>query len=656
MTHTRVRGILFGLLPLAIAAPARAQAPRITADGDPSVLADTIYALAVDPTDYPEADDVLLLDDGVVVLQADGTATETYRSVAQILTRDGVEGWAERTLGYDGSSQDLRVNWVKVVKPDGTVVSDEPAHRQLMDAPVAQQSPIFTDRKRLRLSLAGVEPGTIVDFSYTLVTREARRPGDFLGYWTITPAATVRRSRYLVDVPGDMNLAVDASPFTMDPTVTVQGGRKVYDWSAADLEPLEPEAFEVRRERKGFQSLSIATPSSWADIGAWYASLADDRYELPNDVLAAAAAAVGDATGMDALRALHRWVAQDFRYVSISLGIGGYQPRLPAEVLRTKSGDCKDKATLFVALARHYGFEAEPVLLSSTGSAEEDLPSIQQFDHAIAAVRIDGEWTYVDLTADVVPFGRVPPSYQGGFGLIVFDDGSVEETTFPQAPAEDNFTHTIVQGELFADGSFEGGFTQLYRGAPEYPVRSTFARDFTPDQLDQIAQAGAQLIEGGKGADLDIFNGLDLDSAAHISLKITSDAATRRNVGGGQIFILPLDSHANPGLVSKLEDEIPTRTAPIDIDAVVGPVSSISELDLTLPEGWVAQLPDDVVADSRFGTYEARYHQEGRNVTVMRRLTGARGTAPAAAFPDLVSWLREMAKDDAIFLLLQPPA
>ncbi|HEX5075602.1 MAG TPA: hypothetical protein VFW03_20490 [Gemmatimonadaceae bacterium] len=49
-----------------------AQAPRITPQGDPSVRADTIYKLAVNPADYPEENAAFLLDDGVVHLEADG--------------------------------------------------------------------------------------------------------------------------------------------------------------------------------------------------------------------------------------------------------------------------------------------------------------------------------------------------------------------------------------------------------------------------------------------------------------------------------------------------------------------------------------------------------------------------------------------------------
>jgi len=82
---------------------------------------------------------------------------------------------------------------------------------------------------------------------------------------------------------------------------------------------------------------------------------------------------------------VHRWVAQDFRYVSLALGIGGFQPRLPAAVLQTRYGDCKDKATLFITLAQRMGLQAYPVLLASGGGIERDVPSAHAFDHMIAA-------------------------------------------------------------------------------------------------------------------------------------------------------------------------------------------------------------------------------------------------------------------------------
>ena len=638
------------LLPPALSA----QAPEITPAGDPSVLVDTIYALAIDPAERPEAAQVILLDDGVVVLERDGTATATYRTVVQALTREAVEGWGELTLGYDAVREDLRLNWARVVAPDGRVVAEQPAHQQVLDAPVAEASPVFTDRKRLRMSLAGLEPGMIVDYSYTTTTTSPARPGDFLAQWLISMDGGVRRSRYLLDVPTGLEPAFFESPATVEPVVTAHGERKLYRWSAADLPEFEAEYFEVRSERPGFQRFAYSTPGSWADVGAWYAGLANERYALTDEILEGARTVVGGAEGAAALQRLYRWVAQDFRYVSISLGIGGYQPRAPSDVFASRAGDCKDKATLFIALARHYGFEAQPVLLNSGGGVAPDLPSIRQFNHAIAAVRIGSEWVYLDLTATVIPFGELPLGYQGEFGLIVFDDGSVQEIEFPENAPSENVTHLVLEAELFEDGRLEGVYTERYSGVAQYGVREVFAHDFTPEEQTEIAMGMASVIEGAEGSDLEMFHGFDLEADVRVRVSLSSPRATRPNVGGGQIFFLPIDSYTNPRLLSELEGELPTREAPIDVDAVVGPIANLSELHLTLPEGWTTTLPPNVRAESRFGSYEATYAQEGRRVSVTRHLVGATGTAAASELPDLIEWLREMYRDDTVFLLLEP--
>jgi hypothetical protein len=51
----------------------------------------------------------------------------------------------------------------------------------------------------------------------------------------------------------------------------------------------------------------------------------------------------GSRTLDDSIRAVHKWVAQDVRHVSIPLGLGGYQPRTPDEVLRTGYGTARTR-------------------------------------------------------------------------------------------------------------------------------------------------------------------------------------------------------------------------------------------------------------------------------------------------------------------------
>ena len=242
------------LLLLVAAAPVAAQAPVVGPTGDPSVDPDTIYSLAVDPADHPEESSVLLLDDGIVVQQTDGTGTITYRQVAQILNRDAIDTWAEETFAYDGERQRFRLNWAKVVRPDGSVVSAEPIHQQVADVPVPEQSPVYTDLKRVRVSLGGVDVGTIVDYSYTIETVKPVMPREFYANWTITTGGTVRRSRYIVDVPEGYLLREADHHLKVQPRITHADGRVVRVWSASDLEHIEAGGRIAHRALRGLHA------------------------------------------------------------------------------------------------------------------------------------------------------------------------------------------------------------------------------------------------------------------------------------------------------------------------------------------------------------------------------------------------------------------
>jgi hypothetical protein len=194
---------LCALLLFLFPAAAEAQAPVVTPAGDPSIRNDSIYALAVDSAKHGGEPYVLLLDDGIVRYEADGRGTRTYRQVTQILTQSAVEQFAEHAFSYAPGHQRLTVNWIRVVRPDGTVVSDTPPHVQDADVPATLGDPVYTDEKVRRYSLSSVAPGTIVDWSYTLEELKPQVTGDFLLSWSVHNARLTQWSRYIVDSPGD---------------------------------------------------------------------------------------------------------------------------------------------------------------------------------------------------------------------------------------------------------------------------------------------------------------------------------------------------------------------------------------------------------------------------------------------------------------------
>ncbi|HEY3220306.1 MAG TPA: DUF3857 and transglutaminase domain-containing protein [Gemmatimonadales bacterium] len=653
-----MRRLVLAVLFAVVSRPVLAQAPRITPSGDPSVRNDTIYKLAVNPADYADDDYVYLLDDGVLRFEPDGRSSRTYRQVIQILNQDGAEAWGEQSFSYSSGSEKLTVNWIRVVKPDGAVVSAQPAHEQESLAPVAFDAPVYSDRKVRRVTLSGVSPGTLVDWSYTVERVKPLVPGDYYSGWRVTTGLLTRRSRLIVDVPATVTPRIHEENVRFKRLQVEGHGRRVYTWATNDVQKIESEPFAASPNSLSVR-IEVGAPIAWADLARWYAQLSAGRYTLSPELETQLAEHVkGARTLDDSLRAVHRWVTQDFRYVSLSLGIGGYLPRLPAQVLATRYGDCKDKATLFIALSRRMGVPALPVLLSSSGGADSTIPTVQQFDHMIAVVdrpEASGGRIYLDLTSDLTPYGELPPGEEGSFALVVHDDGKFEQVTLPEEPASANRSEMRIVGELSVDGNFTGRYSESKTGALQYNMRRAYARAFSKDELSRLTQALANgVFSGASGDSLSLFDGRDLRAKPLVTL-VVHDAPVLAKSGGTRIFTLPsaLPNYEALGLASTLERRKPRRF-PIDIGAVIGPLETVAELRMTLPAGWKAELPPNVTETSQFGRYSAEYVQDGRALRITRRMSGAKGTAPPETVDSLIAWLRAISKDDVKFIVLQP--
>jgi hypothetical protein len=637
-----------------IAVRVDAQAPDITAAGDPSIASDTIYKLAVDSTAYPEQSTVLLLDDGVFKIEKDGRSRRTYRQVIQILRERAVKGYEERQFSYEPDREHFSINWVRVLKPNGEVISSAPAHTQESDLPASMVNPVYVHQRAVRMSLTGVAPGTLVDVSWTSEASSPYRQGDFHEDWTVTAGTTVRRSRFLVDVPKETDLRITEHHLNFARQETVAGKRKVYTWVTRDVKWIKPEMFSPPADSDDLSmSVSIATPASWADIGHWYATLATERMHPDSKLRDTIRAIVAKSTSLDdSIRAIHRWVAQDIRYVALELGIGGYQPRLPDTVIATGFGDCKDKASLFIAALSAIGVQAYPVLLSAGGRPDRGLPTIGAFNHEIAAIKRPSGYQFVDLTSELSPFGTLPFPDKDEFALVVHPDGHTEEVTTPEDPQDANRTEVHLTGALTTEGLFNGRLEIRGTGAVEMAMRSMMrSRMDSAQRAGYIRNLAGTVFPNAKGDSLVTFDGKDFKAAPVISLAIKNGDATQHS-GTTDILVMHDASARWTGLADELEARGP-RQMPIDASKVVGLLTEATDTRITLPDGWHARVPPSVTATSAFGSYESTYRQDGRDLVVTRRVSGARGIFSKDHAPELIAWFRAIAKDRVPFIVIE---
>lgn len=631
-------------LPGAVAA----QEPR-----DP-YAGEAVLALAVDPAEHRGEDYVYLLQDGHLSVEANGHTSYTYRQVVQILTDEGASQFGQFSLPYDPVQQDMSIDWMRVYR-DGRLVSEGAEHQQEAAPSVDQNAPIYSDVRMVQGSIAGVRPGAILDMSTTTVTSRPRVPGDYWFVWNLNGLDRIVRSRFVVDRPESVSVRIREHGEGVASATTTEDGRRVTTWTTEDADPIEVELFA------GFpndvvQYVSVSGATSWEEIGTWYEPFMDEEPVLGDDLIAAHDAELAGAkTLRDSLEATYRWVAQDFRYVSLSLGDGGYRPRQPRQVFETGFGDCKDKTTLFVALARRLGVVAYPVLVAIDGGVDPDVPTLRQFDHMVAALELDGETLYFDLTSAVIPFGELPPVLDDEGGLIVPEPGRAEFVSLPATDPDDNELLVAVEGEITMAVGFEGSVTVTARGTEQYGLRQRF---FDSDALDDrdrdeiLRQMAQSVYETAVVDSSRIFNGRDLGAPARVTVWFRAPRVLGR-AGDQYLLYMPLPSFVDANTLSEVQSD-DERRFPIDIAQVNSPSVYRTSLELDLPEGWSATVPDDVVIKGEFGHYAGSYGQRGNHFEAFREMGGSRGLLPPEKADALVEWVEGVASDDADYILLDP--
>ena len=625
-----------------------------------SAPSDSIVRLAVDPAKNGGRPYVLLLDEGYNRIEPDGRSIRRTRQVYQILDQTVVRGLSERAFGYAKTHQSLTVDWIRVLKPTGEVVSDKPAQEQESDVTAQLSNPVYQEQRIRRVSLSGVAVGMILDIQSTLEEKAPYRNGDFLLGWNVNNQVPVARSRFTVDVPAGFMPRIVERNLTFRRTDEVREGRRILTWAANDVQAFTGEVFAA--DSNGVvMSIAVTSPGTWNDIAKWYDGLAHDRYALTPTVtlrVDSLVRASGARTRLDTIRAVHRWVAQDVRYVSVALGIGGYQPRSPADVLSSGFGDCKDKATLFVAALRRYRISANAVLLSLGGRPDPTLPSIYQFNHAIAAVQDGAGWTYADLTAEFIPYGMIPDSYQGQFGIVVLADGRAQEVRFPAAPIEANASILRIRLTIDTTGHVEARVDDEARGSASFGMRSAFGVPLDSTRRANVQKALAQrLFASDATADsLVAFDGRDFSLPTRLSYIVKADNVLKA-VGDSRLFSMntgfrsPARGYKN--LARDLESKS-TRLFTIDASHILGQLETVTDLHITLPVGWKAELPKNIASTSFFGRYESTWTQEGREVHLVRRIQGQRGVFPPQRIGEIIVWLKTVGADDYEFLSLRP--
>ena len=408
----------------------------------------------------------------------DGTGVEESEAVILIQSQAGVEDFGQLVFGYSSATEKLDIEYVRVRKPDGQVIATPESTAQDFAPDVLKEAPMYSDYRQRHISVAGLRPGDTLE--YRTVTRivSPLAAGNFWYEHTFPKGVVVNEDRLELDIPKAREIKLKTP--THSPEIQDKGDRRVYTWVVNGIEPDRDKDKNKDEEDSSAPDVQLSTFTDWKQIADWYAKLEDERLTVDDTVRKKADELTkGATTPEEKARRLYDYVALDIRYVSISLGVGRYQPHAAAEVMQSGYGDCKDKHTLLAALLKAEGISSYPVLIDSSRKLDEDVPSPAQFDHVmtLAHVRSGGsDWTWLDSTQEVMPYGLILYQLRNKLAVVAADgaDGGVRRT--PADSPVKSFAHFELNGKFTEFGALDATLEFTAQGDRDWPMRASYRR------------------------------------------------------------------------------------------------------------------------------------------------------------------------------------
>ena len=583
--------------------------------------------------------------------ERDGTGQRDVAFRAKVQSEAGVERLGQLVIGYSSANEKLDMDYVRVRKADGSVVSAAASDVQDLTAPIAQEAPVYTDLRQKHITVPGLRPGDVLEYRmvWTLHTPLAQNH-----FWVehdfIKKIVIVLNDELTVNIPAASKVKLKNEP-GFEPTIKDESDRRIYHWKHANLksaseEDKDKEEKEEPEIEETHPDVQLTTFQSWGEVGQWYADLQKDRI-VPDEKIKVKAEEIisGRTTEKDKVRALYEFVAKNFRYVSLSLGQGRYQPHAAASVMNNQYGDCKDKHTLLASMLAATGLRAYPVLLNSTRKLDVDIPSPGQFDHVISAIPLGNETLWADTTSEVAPAGLLSPNLRNKKALMIPTAGPARLETTPAEPPFLSFESVTIDGTVDELGKLNAHARMLLRGDAEMYMRFAFRRTPKSNWKNLGFYLGIGVGIEGEVTDIKTSDPADLDKPFEIEFNVAKNdfldwSSKKLKVG---VPLPPLN-------LSQFKGRKPGSTKPLEL----GPPIDISyNLKLTLPSKYQTRLPLPLKVSRDYAEYAANYQMQGSALVGDRTLHLRQRELPAERLQDYLAFTAAVKSDEAQTLSLE---
>ena len=351
---------------------------------------------------------------------------------------------------------------IKITKKDIKIVTP---------AEFTEYTSLYPGYKVISINFPGVEIGSIIEYKYVIYTFKPLIEKHFWDGFYFQSTEPFLLTRYELKVPKKIKINI----FEKDIKLTEKKekfGYITYIWEKRNVPPIIEEIL-MPPLNEIVPKVYISTFNSWSEIGKWFYEITKDKKEKNNEIKNLVEKLVENKkSDEEKIITLYNYVCSNIRYVGLEIGIHGYKPHSPEEVLKAKYGDCKDKANLLKKMLEIVGIKSYLSLVNTDTNIEKEIPFPGQFNHAILAIPQENNYIFLDPTSEVIKYPYIPPSEQGKYTLICKEEPELFK--IPVFPSDKNLRKREIKAIIDENGNVNGKTQIIPKGIFEAALRNSF--------------------------------------------------------------------------------------------------------------------------------------------------------------------------------------
>jgi len=481
----------------------RAQPRDAPADITPFALNPTALLQLSNSAGSPDGADVHVLEvQETYTFGADGGSVWSRYTLYSVISQSGARDWNE--LAVDWSPwQDQRPSLrARVIGPAGEEFSLDPA--TLTDSPAVQgDSSVYNDQRTLRAPLPAVSPGSVIETFVEIKTAPTLPGAGEVNRRHLQMSQPIHHIRLTLLAPKSLPLRYQLELLpSLRPQISEVGDLMRWTFESGPTPAHEDEEPGLPRDVPSYPGVVFSTGASWQALAEAYSRTVDERIAAKSVRSLAEQITAHASAREDRIASIVAYLNREIHYTGIEFDRASIIPHAPSETLEHRYGDCKDKATLLVALLRSLDIPASVALLAVGDRLDvpADQPGLGLFDHAIVYVPGNPEY-WIDPTDDHARLGELPQDDRGRLALVI-DPQSTSLSRIPWAtPADaadieervvtlsDNGPARVVETSK-PGGSVESNYRRLYADLTTKNTKDGlsdyFKGEYAAEKLEQL--------------------------------------------------------------------------------------------------------------------------------------------------------------------------